>query len=164
MIENAEQEQPGARGIIVDPAFYDDGYGSEGGMIKGLTINTSRGQIYRAFLEGLAYRLREGLEALEIAGNFKAESIICVGGGSKNRLWNQLRADVCKVPIQLIDQKETTVLGASMFVFKGARIYSSLAEARKQIDYNPQLVNPSINSEVYEGYYQNYLKLRSGKE
>lgn len=164
MIHDAEQEQPGANGIVVDPAFYDDGYGSEGGMIKGLTINTSRGQIYRAFLEGLAFRLREGLEALETVGSSKSESIICVGGGSKNRLWNQLRADVCKVPIQLIDQKETTVLGASMFVFTGVGIFNSLSEARKQINYNPQFIEPSINSEVYEGYYQNYLKLRSGKE
>lgn len=164
MIEDAEQEQAGARGIMVDPAFYDDGSGSEGGMIKGLTINTSRAQIYRAFLEGLAFRLREGLEALETSGSFKAQSIICVGGGSKNRLWNQLRADVCKVPIQLIDQKETTVLGASMFVFTGAGIFKSLTEARKQINYNPQNVQPSINCEVYEGYYQNYLKLRSEKQ
>ncbi len=164
MIQDAEQQQPGANGIVVDPAFYDDGYGSEGGMFKGLTISTSRGQIYRAFLEGLVFRLREGLEALETAGNFKAKSIICVGGGSKNRLWNQLRADVCKIPIQLIDQKETTVLGASMFVFTGAGIFNSFTEARKQINYNPQLVEPSINGEVYEGYYQNYLKLRSGKE
>ncbi|HKK82385.1 MAG TPA: FGGY family carbohydrate kinase, partial [Prolixibacteraceae bacterium] len=164
MINDAENEQPGANGIFVDPAFYDDGTGSEGGMIKGLTIGTTRGQVYRAFLEGLAYRLREGLDALEKAGSFKAESIICVGGGSKNRLWNQLRADVCKVPVQLIDQKETTVLGASMFVLTAAGVFGSLNEAREQINYNPQFVEPSINSEAYEGYYQNYLKLRPGKK
>lgn len=160
MIKDAELEVPGSHGITVDPAFYDDGSSINSGTITGLTISTSRSQLYRAFLESLAYRLREGLEALESAGNFKAERIICVGGGSKNRLWNQLRADVCNIPIQLIDQKETTVLGASMFVFAGAGIYKSANEACKKITYNPQVIYPSDNRNVYEQLYQNYLNFK----
>lgn len=140
MIQDAEQKQPDASGIMVNPAFYDDGYCSEGDIIKGLTINTSRGQIYRAFLEGPVFRLREGLEALETAGSFKAESIICVEVGSKNKLWNQIRVDVCQVPIQLIDQKETMVLGASMFAFQGTGLLNSLSELCNQINYKPQLM------------------------
>ena len=80
MIGEAELELPGAQGIMVDPAFYDDGSSVNSGTITGLTIGTRRSQLYRAFLESLAFRLREGLEALETAGNFKAEKIICVGG------------------------------------------------------------------------------------
>lgn len=160
MIKDAEQELPGAQGITVDPAFYDDGSSVNSGTITGLTIGTKRGQLYRAFLESLAFRLREGLEALETAGNFKAERIICVGGGSKNKLWNQLRADICNTPIQLIDQKETTVLGASMFVFAGAGIFKSAEEARKNITYNPQVIYPSDNRKVYDQLYSNYLTFK----
>ncbi|MCW3804548.1 L-fuculokinase [Plebeiibacterium marinum] len=160
MIGEAELELPGAQGIMVDPAFYDDGSSVNSGTITGLTIGTRRSQLYRAFLESLAFRLREGLEALETAGNFKAEKIICVGGGSKNRLWNQLRADVCNVSIQLIDQKETTVLGASMFVFAGAGVYKSASIARQKISYNPQVINPSANRQVYDQLYKNYLKFK----
>ncbi|HLW06170.1 MAG TPA: L-fuculokinase [Marinilabiliaceae bacterium] len=160
MIKEAEQELPGSGGIAVDPTFYEDGSSSNAGTIRGLTISTRRSQLYRAFLEGLSYRLREGLEALQMAGNFKAESIICVGGGSKNRLWNQLRADVCNIPIQLIDQKETTVLGASMFVFAGAGVYNSVEEVREKINYNPQLIYPSASSKVYNQLYQEYLNFK----
>ncbi|TLX73491.1 L-fuculokinase [Labilibacter sediminis] len=156
MVKEAELEMPGAHGLIVDPAFYDDGSSANTGTITGLNISTRRSQIYRAFLESLAFRLREGLEALETAGNFKAERIICVGGGSKNKLWNQLRADVCNTPIQLIDQKETTVLGAAMFVFAGAGLYKSVKEARKHIAYNPKVINPSDNRGVYDNLYQKY--------
>ena len=161
MIQEAEEEQPGSEGIWVDPAFYEDGSGSQVGTIKGLTIASRRGQIYRAFLEGLAYRMREGLEALEAAGNFRAESIICVGGGSKNKLWNQLRADVCNTPVQLIDQKETTALGAMMFVFIGTGLYKNIDEARAQIKYNPHIIQPSINQQVYQHYYTNFLKFKA---
>ncbi|MRT93821.1 L-fuculokinase [Ancylomarina sp. 16SWW S1-10-2] len=160
MIKEAELEMPGAQGVMVDSAFYDDGTSVNSGTITGLTISTRRSQLYRAFLESLSFRLREGLEALETAGNFKAERIICVGGGSKNRLWNQLRADVCNLPIQLIDQKETTVLGASMFVFAGAGVYKTANFARQKINYNPQVVNPSSNKQVYDQLYKNYIKFK----
>lgn len=128
-------------GLEIDPAFYADG-NHKGGSIKGLTIRTTRGEMYRAFLESLADRLSESLKGLEEAGSFKAERIICVGGGSKNRLWNQLRANACQVPIQLIDQKETTVLGAALFVFAGAGLFKTVEEARANINFNPKLIMP----------------------
>ncbi len=164
MISEAEAVELGSKGIMVDPAFYDDGSSDNSGTIKGLTIESKRSEIYRAFLESLAYRLREGLEALESAGNFKAEKIICVGGGSKNNLWNQIRADVCQIPVQLIDQKETTVLGASMFVFSGAGLFNSPVEARDQIVYNPKLIEPSSNSKLYEEYYKKYRAFKRKSE
>ncbi len=160
MINEAESVNLGSNGLMVDPAFYDDGSSENSGTITGLTIQSKRSEIYRAFLESLSYRLKEGLEALESAGNFKAEKIICVGGGSKNNLWNQIRADVCQIPIQLIDQKETTVLGASMFVFAGAGLYNSAGEARDQIVYNPKLIKPTLQSKYYQEYYKKYRSLK----
>ncbi|MFV0507123.1 MAG: L-fuculokinase [Bacteroidales bacterium] len=162
MIGDAEQVAPGASGLQIDPAFYDDGTSSGGGVISGLTINTTRGQIYRAFLESLAFRLREALEALEEAGNFKAESIICVGGGSKNRLWNQLRANVCGIPVRLIDQKETTVLGAALFVFAGAGLSISVDEARRGISYNTKIIKPNKEEQkLWNDLYSDYIKFKN---
>lgn len=149
MINEASKVKPGANGIKVIPDFYNTESGQCGGAIQGLHLNCTRAEIYRATLEALAYKLRDSLRALELAGNFKAEKIICVGGGSKNALWNQIRADVCNIPIELIDQKETTVLGASMFVFSGLGIYSSAEGAQKNIDYNSQLITPSENAKIY---------------
>lgn len=161
MITEASALQPGEHGLKIDPAFYDDGTGGAGGTINGLTLNTKRHEIYRALLESLAFRLREGLEALEAAGGFKAERIICVGGGSKNQLWNQLRADICGVPIQLIDQKETTVLGAALFVFAGAEVVHSIDEARDKITYNPQVVEPNQQEcERWNRLYQQYIEFK----
>jgi L-fuculokinase len=142
MIEDASKVLPDSHGLSINPAFYKDSAGDTGGVIQGLTINTSRAEIYRALLESLAQRLKDALDVVEEAGKFKSERIICVGGGSKNRLWNQLRANACKVPIQLIDQKETTVLGASLFVFAGAGLFASVEEARANIDYKEEIFYP----------------------
>lgn len=158
-IAEAEAVSPGAHHLIIDPSFYRDGESKKAGSIKGLTIATTRGEIFRALLESLSFRLREALEELEKAGGFKADEIICVGGGSKNRLWNQLRADICRIPVRTIDQKETTVLGASFFVFYGAGVCTNVEEARRNIDYRPQLISPRPeNEKTYDTLYHDYLK------
>ncbi|MCF8381909.1 MAG: L-fuculokinase [Bacteroidales bacterium] len=164
MISEAETMKPGSHGLSIDPSFYKDSENATGGLIGGLSLNTSRQQIYRALLESLAFRLRESLETLQEAGNFKAGKIICVGGGSQNRLWNQLRADVCNLPIELIEQKETTVLGAALFVFAGAGLFASENEARNNISYKPQFIKPSADALVYDKLYMEYLEFRNGSD
>lgn len=142
MIAGAEKVPHGCNGVRVNPRFYEEIKGKPGGNISGLTMESTRDEIYRALLEALALRLAEGKRALEEAGGFRADSIICVGGGSKNRLWNKLKARAAGVPLKLIDQKETTVLGASLFVQSVCGNYSSPEEARSAINYRTEIVEP----------------------
>ena len=142
MISGAEKVPSGCNGVKVIPKFYEELKGKPGGQILGLTMESTRDEIYRAMLEALSVRLAEGKRALENAGGFKTESILCVGGGSKNRLWNQLRADFTGVPLKIIDQKETTVLGASLFVQAACGNASSPEEARSAINYKTEIIEP----------------------
>ena len=133
MMQEAAQIAPGANRVVVNPKFYSPADGSNG-VISGLTLSTTRGEIYRACLEALALRLKSALRSLESAAGFRAKKIICVGGGSKNMLWNQIKADICDIPIQLISQKETTVLGSAICTFTGVGYYKNLEEAQSAID------------------------------
>jgi L-fuculokinase len=142
MISGAEKVPPGSNGVKVIPRFYEELKGEAGGQILGLTMESTRDDIFRAILEALSQRLKEGKNALEKAGGFRAESIICVGGGSKNRLWNRLKAEATGVPLKVIDQKETTVLGASLFVQAACGNAASPEEARKKIEYKFEIINP----------------------
>jgi L-fuculokinase len=142
MISGAEKVPVGSNGIRVIPKFYEEMAGKPGGQILGLTMESTRFEIYRAMLEALSQRLAEGKAALENAGGFRTESILCVGGGSRNRLWNKLRADYTGVPLQIIDQKETTVLGASLFAQAACGNAASPEEARDQIDFKTEVVLP----------------------
>ena len=143
MISGAEKIPSGCNGVTVVPKFYEELKGKPGGQILGLTMETTRDEIYRAMLEALSKRLVEGKRVLEDAGGFRTESILCVGGGSKNRLWNRLRADYTGVPIKIIDHKETTVLGASLFVQAACGNAGSPEEARRQIDYKTEIIEPN---------------------
>lgn len=142
MISGAEKVPSGCNGVKVIPKFYEELKGKPGGQILGLNMESTRDEIFRAILEALSARLAEGKRALENAGGFKAESILCVGGGSKNRLWNQLRADYAGVPLKIIDHKETTVLGASLFVQAACGNATSPEEARSAIDYKTKVIEP----------------------
>jgi L-fuculokinase len=55
-----------------------------------------------------------------------------------------LRADFTGVPLKIIDQKETTVLGASLFVQAACGNASSPEEARSAIDYRTEIIEPSM--------------------
>ncbi|MFA5820414.1 MAG: L-fuculokinase [Bacteroidales bacterium] len=142
MISGAEKVPYGCNGVKIIPKFYEELKGNPGGQILGLTMESTRDEIYRAMLEALSERLVEGKRALENAGGFNTESILCVGGGSKNRLWNKLRADYTGVPLKIIDHKETTVLGASLFVQAACGNAASPEEARSAIDYKTEIIEP----------------------
>ena len=145
MINGASKVPPGCNGVKIVPKFYEEMIGEPGGKILGLTMDSTRDEIYRAMLEALSQRLKEGKEALEKAGGFKTDTILCVGGGSKNRLWNQLRADYSGVPIKVTDHKETTVLGASLFVQAACGNAASPEEARSAIDYKTEIIEPKTH-------------------
>jgi L-fuculokinase len=144
MINGASSVPRGSRGVTIIPKFYEELKGKGGGQILGLTMDSTRDEIYRAMLEALSLRLKEGKNALENAGGFRTDSILCVGGGSKNRLWNQLRADYSGVPVKITDRTETTVLGASLFVQYAAGNAASPEEARSAIDYKTEIFEPRV--------------------
>ena len=113
------------------------------GNISGLSMFSTRGEIYRAALYYMANQLKQGLDVLQQVSHFKAESLLCVGGGSKNPLWNQIRADVLGLPIDVVDVAESTVLGAAMFTFAGVGIYATPEQAQKAMQPNRKRVNPA---------------------
>ena len=159
MIKEAMDVEIGSNGIFINPDFNNSKNTIQKGQIIGLTINTKRGEIFRAAIEALSYQLRLALNALENAGGFKADKIICVGGGSNNQLWNQIRADVTELPIEIIHQKETTVLGASFFAFTAAGFYSNPSEARDKINYKSEIIYPSKNANHYKKTFLQWNKV-----
>uniref|UniRef100_A0A7S2K2R5 glycerol kinase n=1 Tax=Leptocylindrus danicus TaxID=163516 RepID=A0A7S2K2R5_9STRA len=85
------------------------------GAILGLSKGkVSPGLIYRAALEGITYNLFDGLENMRRqSGGFEPTSLICVGGGSKNKLWRQIISDVFNLPLQFPTEPESAALGAA---------------------------------------------------
>ncbi len=158
MIGEAERVAPGSQGIRIDPAFYTSG-DTGGGMIRGLTMDTTRGALYRAALEALVFKTKHSLSILETTGGFRASQLLLVGGGSRNRLWNQLRADILGIPVRVVRQRETTVLGAALFALAATGVYSSPEEARRHVVYATEDYLPAGDGKEYEKVGRDYQEI-----
>lgn len=62
--------------------------------------NATRGNVYRAAMEGATYSLRNGYDALQGAG-LSFDSIRLTGGGSQSAMWRQMVADVFALPVEV---------------------------------------------------------------
>jgi L-fuculokinase len=121
------------------------------GSISGLGLHTSRGEIYKSMLLAFSKKLKNSLDTLQDIGEFKADSLIVVGGGAKNRLWNQYRANALGIPLKIVRRTETTAIGAAAVAFSSIGVFESINEGItsmcKDYDYvNPEGKNNSFKS------------------
>ena len=144
MISEGAGAGPGSGGLRFSEDLLDDAE-----RRSGLRPGISRGRMARALFENLALRTSDALALLEEAGGFRAASLLCVGGGSRNRLWNQIRADVLDRPLRLVDRKETTVLGAACFALPATGAFRDAREARAAARIAPLVLEPGPESPFY---------------
>jgi xylulokinase len=88
------------------------------GALLGLRLSTKRGEILRAVLEGVTLEMRLNLEILAAAG-CPIRELRLIGGGSKSRAWNQLKADVLNKPVTTLDVSEAGCLGVALLACAG---------------------------------------------
>lgn len=141
MIAEAKASPADCRGVTVDPNML---VGK--GAIANLSLDVDRGTLFRATLVGLAGRLKHGLGVLETVGGFKADELTLVGGGTRNQLWTQIKADTLGIPVRTLEEPEITVLGAAMFALKGAGIYASAEEAREAFRLDCRYTQPGATA------------------
>jgi xylulokinase len=163
--EEAERSGPGANQVIFLP--YMQGERSPiwdsmaRGVLFGLSLETTRGDLVRAVMEGTAYGLRQNLEIAVKDLGYSLREIRLGGGGAKSDLWCQIKADVLDRPLVRLDEEETAVLGAGMLGGIAAGLYSDHQEAVNQAAARPSRTfspRPEL-SPAYERVYQIYCEL-----
>jgi len=108
---------PGAEGLIFLP--YLDGervpvLPHARGVFFGLNRNNfTSAHMARAIMEGTILNLGYGFSRMKALG-LKPEEIRATGGGSKNRLWLQIVADIFQTPITTIEGEEAAAIGAAI--------------------------------------------------
>jgi xylulokinase len=68
------------------------------GVFFGLTHDTDRADLGRAVLEGVAFALADGQDALLEAGT-SIESVAVIGGGARSRYWGRILASALERPL-----------------------------------------------------------------
>jgi xylulokinase len=134
----AARVPPGARGLIYTPWLLGERTPVDDPCLRAGLLNMSlehtREDIFRAFLEGVALNTRWMLEPFAHMLGRDVGTITAVGGGAQSDVWCQIIADVTGQPIrQLASPIQANAIGAAFIagVGMGKLRFTELSELRQ---------------------------------
>jgi xylulokinase len=83
-------------------------------LFYGLTDTAGRAHLARAALEGICFEIALNFDYLRELANVNLTSLRVVGGGSRSDFWNQLKADITGLPVEVPRVGEATACGAAL--------------------------------------------------
>ncbi|WP_163506678.1 FGGY-family carbohydrate kinase [Fodinicola acaciae] len=155
LVREAAATPPGADGLLVLPYFagertphFDP---KARGVIAGLTLRHTRGHLYRAAYEGIAYGIRQIIALFDRPGR-----IVAVGGGTQGGLWTQVVSDVIGQP-QLVPRQ---AIGASYGDALLAAIGTGLTASATDWTTIDRTIHPDpATAGTYDELYQAFTEL-----
>ncbi|MCJ7701152.1 MAG: FGGY family carbohydrate kinase [Anaerolineales bacterium] len=137
------------------PAFISDSCG----LVAGLRLETSRGEILKGIIEGAAYYLKEVVDSLPVTA-IRSEDYRAVGGGSKSDAWVQTCADIFGQPFTRPAITEAGALGAAIIAGVGSGLFASFEEGVAAMVKLDRTFEPEPNRhQRYQDRYQRYRRL-----
>lgn len=168
LLAEAEESGPGARGLLMLPYFAGERTPIQDadarGVVAGLTLGHTRGDLYRAALEATALGVRHNVETMRAAGA-DIGRVVAVGGGTQGRLWMQIVSDATGL---VQDVPETTIGASYGAAFLAATATSTAATGAPVIaDWNPvaEKIHPDETLRArYDALFDRYLRLYEGSK
>ncbi|MDE6915351.1 MAG: xylulokinase, partial [Lachnospiraceae bacterium] len=102
------------------------------GTFIGMTMDSSREDLYQAVLEGVAFAIRDSFEVAKSLGIHIEASKIC-GGGAKSPLWKKIFANVLNIRLDLIESEEGPGYGGAILAAVACGAYASVEEAAAKL-------------------------------
>ncbi len=157
-----EEISDGPGKVMVLPHFTATGppnfITNSSGIISGLHLNTTRGDILKGILEGTTFYMRECLESLPSGISIK--DFRAAGGGSKSKKWLQICADILGHPFYQPMVNEAGTLGAAILAGVGSGVFDSVREGSDQMVLMKEMVEPrSAMQFLYEPLFEKYKKM-----
>ena len=113
------------------------------GAFVGIRSTTTRGAMFRAVLEGLAFEARAIADIMvAVAGLPPFEKIITIGSSSENRLLAQIKADVYGFAVHVNPVREAVSLGAALLAGIGSGTFGSPSAAMHAARREETIVEP----------------------
>ncbi|HET6595292.1 MAG TPA: FGGY family carbohydrate kinase [Anaerolineales bacterium] len=159
--------RPEPTGILYFPYLVGSGPPHTDPLIRGAFIGLSashgRADLLKAVLEGTVYEVEFIRQAGEHITGQSIPTLITAGGGTRNRAWLQIKADVSGCRIEACAEPEATLLGAALVAGIGSGLYANESEAFYGLSLKSVevfLPNPERHA-IYRGLYeQGYLPLQ----
>ena len=157
LAEEAQASPLGANGLICLPYFSGERTPIHDPMAKGaffgLNLTHTRGDMYRAALEGIAAATRHITDTSSEAGS-PLQRVLAVGGGTRNAVWMQATSDMTG-----LDQQVCRVTSGAAY---GDAFLAALAVASVQAGdiaiWNP--IARQVTAQSHQAYDKHYKLFR----
>jgi len=154
---------PGPGKVLVLPHFDITGppdfIADSSGVIAGLHLDTSRGEILKGIIESAAYYLKECVDSLPGTG-INIAGYRAAGGGSKSDIWIQTSADIFNRPFTRPAITEAGALGAAIIAGVGSGLFSSFQEGVKAMVKIERVFEPEPSRHAaYQEWYHLYCQM-----
>ena len=128
------------------------------GMWAGLGLHHTRAHLMRSALEGLAFSLKDGWNALRASGA-DAPALRLAGGGTLDPRWRQLLADVLERPLLASEVASASARGAALL---GGIASGAFSSAQGTLSLAPKpvpVVEPNENQVAVQDAYARFCDL-----
>jgi xylulokinase len=159
--ELARHSSAGSGGVIFQPYLAGERApiwdSSARASFFGMTASTGRCDIARSACEGICLAIADVLDAMKAPRN----QMRITGGPSENSFLNQLKADVCQIPITAIDSPEPELLGLAIIGYTGLGVFPTLSEGAAALvktgrTYEPRRTLAGLYHDALETYRKLY--------
>ena len=169
--DTASTARIGAGGLIFLPYLMGErtphNDATARGALIGLTARSTKADVSRAILEGIAFGLADSLDLMRGVGSgngvppVRIDEIRVTGGGARSVFWRQIMADIFNIPIAFTTSTEGPAFGAAILAAAGAGLFDSVEEAADALVHVISRVHPEPSRAaryrdihaVYRGLY-----------
>ncbi|MDO4621822.1 MAG: xylulokinase [Eubacteriales bacterium] len=130
----------------------------------GMTMDSTRQDMTQAVMEGVAFGIRDSLEAAKNLGIQVPHSMIC-GGGAKSPLWRKIFANVLNIELTIPETEQGPGYGGAILAAVACGEYASVKEACEKLvkvtaSEKPDPVIAARYEEKYRVFHQLYPALK----
>ena len=127
------------------------------GAIVGLTRGSTKAHIVRAALEGIAYQVKDLLDAMEKDSGEELSVLRGDGGASVNNFIVQFQSDILRKPIDRPKMVETTAFGAAFLAGLAAGVWNDIGDITA-IRESDRIFEAQMEAEKAEKLHKTWLR------
>jgi xylulokinase len=163
LADSAASVPPGAEGLLWAPYLMGERTPhldpEARGALVGLTASHRSPHIVRAFMEGVAFSLKDTLSIFAELG-VPVGAIRLGGGGARSPLWRQIQADVYARPVEIVVAEEGAAYGAALLAGIGTGLWPSADAACDAVIQVADRIAPNpADSTKLQDFYALYRSL-----
>lgn len=157
--EVLEKSVPGSHGVSMVPHFQGAGcpYWDDDatGVLEGLTLSTTRADLIRCVMEGMAMEVNKNLLLL-LENGIQAKRLVLTGGAGRSPAWCQIMADVYNVPVEIPKHPDVAALGSAILAGWACGIYESPEAGARIIAQTERVYTPDAKNAAFYAQWTKY--------